>query len=158
MRVEQLQRPEDTSMAEAYPDSFLHHIRHLIGGVAAAALTDGQLLERFLVGRDETAIQVLVRRYGPLVFGVCRRVLHNAHAAEDAFQATFLVLVRKAPSLDRGKPLGGWLYTVAYRLALRARANELRRQRSEEQAARRRPPAAGGDTGPSDLLVALQAA
>src|SRR5437899_9165397 len=111
-------------MAEANP--FLHHVRHLIGGVAAAALTDGQLLERFLDHRDDAAIEVLVRRYGPLVFGVCRRVLHDAHAAEDAFQATFLVLVRKAPSLDRGKPLGSWLYTVAYRLALRARANELR--------------------------------
>src|SRR5262249_8291416 len=120
------------------------------------ALTDGQLLERFLAHRDETAVEVLVRRYGPLVFGVCRRVLHDTHAAEDAFQATFLVLVRKAPSLDRGKPLGGWLYTVAYRRARRARASELRRQRCEEQAARHRPPAAGRDPGPSDLAVALE--
>jgi RNA polymerase sigma factor (sigma-70 family) len=143
-------------MAEAHPNPFVHHLRHLLGSVPAAALADGQLLERFLAHRDETAVEVLVRRYGPLVLGVCRRVLHNSHAAEDAFQATFLVLVRKAPSLDRGKPLGSWLYTVAYRLALRARANELRRQRCEQQAARRRPPAGGRDPGPSDLVVALE--
>src|SRR6516164_4709321 len=118
-------------MSGARPNLFVHQLRHLIGSAPAAALTDGQLLERFLTTRDETAVEVLVRRYGPLVFGAVRRVLHNAHAAEDAFQATFLVLVRKAPSLDRGKPLAGWLYTVAYRLALRARANEVRRQRCE---------------------------
>jgi RNA polymerase sigma factor (sigma-70 family) len=143
-------------MTEAQPNPFLHHLRHLIGSVPAAALTDGQLLERFLADRDETAVEVLVRRHGPLVFGVCRRVLHDAHAAEDAFQATFLVLMRKAPSLDRGKPLGSWLYTVAYRLALRARANELRRQRCEEQAVRTRPPTDGRTTSPSDLVVALE--
>src|SRR5437868_15537026 len=126
-------------MAEAQPNPFLHHIRHLIGGVPATAMSDDQLLERFLAQRDESAVEVLVRRYGPLVFGACRRVLHNAHAAEDVFQATFLVLVRKAPSLDRAKPRGSWLYTVAHRLALTARANELRRQRREEEAARHRP-------------------
>src|SRR5215472_628920 len=104
-------------MAEAHSNPLLHHFRHLLGSVPEAALTDGQLLERFLANRDETAVEVLVRRYGPLVLGVCRRVLHNAHAAEDAFQATFLVLVRKAPALDRSKPLSSWLYTVAYRVA-----------------------------------------
>jgi RNA polymerase sigma factor (sigma-70 family) len=143
-------------MAEARPNLFVHHVRHLVGGASAAALTDGQLLERFLADRDEAAVEVLVRRYGPLVFGAVRRVLRDAHTAEDAFQATFLVLTRKAPSLDRGKPLGGWLYTVAYRLALRARANELRRRRCEEQAARGRPRADGGPPGPSDLAVALE--
>ena len=143
-------------MTEAHPNPFLHHIRHLIGSIPAAAMTDGQLLERFLAHRDETAVEVLVRRYGPLVFGVCRRVLHDAHAAEDAFQATFLVLVRKAPSLDRARPLGSWLYTVAYRLALTARANELHRRRGEEQAARRRPPADGPSISPGDLVVALE--
>jgi RNA polymerase sigma factor (sigma-70 family) len=125
-------------MNQAQDNPFLRQIRHLIGEVPGARLTDGQLLERFLTQRDETAVEVLVRRYGPLVFGVCRRVLRNAHAAEDAFQATFLVLVRKAPSLDRAKPLGSWLYTVAYRLALRARANESRRQACEMQAAQGR--------------------
>src|SRR6516225_8053981 len=115
-------------MAATHPNPLLHHIRHLIGSVPAAALTDSQLLERFLAHRDEAAIEVLVRRHGPLVFGVCRRVLHNVHAAEDAFQAAFLILARKAPSLVRHERLGSWLYKIAYRLALRARANEVRRQ------------------------------
>src|SRR6516162_2144860 len=143
-------------MSEARPNLFVHQLRHLIGSAPAAALTDSQLLERFLATRDEAAVEVLVRRYGPLVFGAVRRVLHNAHAAEDAFQATFLVLVRKAPSLDRGKPLAGWLYTVAYRLALTARANELRRRRREGQAARSRPATEGPAARPSDLAVALE--
>jgi RNA polymerase sigma factor (sigma-70 family) len=143
-------------MAEAHPNPFLDHIRHLIGSVPAAALTDGQLLERFLTGGDEEAVAVLVRRYARLVFGVCRRVLYNDHAAEDAFQATFLVLMRKAPSLDRDKPLGSWLYTVAYRLALRARANAARRKRCEEQAARIRPPADDMTPRPNDLIVVLE--
>jgi RNA polymerase sigma factor (sigma-70 family) len=143
-------------MTETDPNPFLDHLYHRIGSAPAAALTDGQLLERFLAGRDESAVRALVRRYGPLVLGVCRRVLGDAHAAEDAFQATFLVLVRKAPSLDRHRPLGSWLYTVAYRLALRARARELRRRRCEERAARRRPPADGRSPGPADLVVALE--
>ncbi len=156
MRVESVRRPEDTRMSEPHPNPLLHQVRHLIGGASATAMTDGQLLERFLAHRDEAAVEVLVRRYGPLVFGVCRRVLHDAHTAEDAFQATFLVLMRKAPSLDRARPLGSWLYTVAYRLALRARANAARRQRSEEQAARTRPAAGGPAAGPGDWAVTLE--
>lgn len=143
-------------MTDIYADPLLHQIRHLLGAVPAATLSDGQLLERFLTHRDETAVEVLVRRYGPLVFGVCRRVLHNAHTAEDAFQATFLVLIRKASSLDQSRPLGSWLCTVAYRLALRVRANELRRRRCEEVAAHDRLAAAGPLPGPSDREVALE--
>jgi RNA polymerase sigma factor (sigma-70 family) len=141
------------SMSER--DTFLQHICHLIGSVPAAALSDGELLEQFLTNHDETAVEVLVRRYGPLVFGVCRRVLQKAHAAEDIFQATFCVLFRKAPVLDRSKPLRSWLYTVAYRLALTARKNERRRQQCEEQAARRRPVSEDRSTTASDLEVAL---
>src|SRR5262245_47166051 len=129
---------EATRMTVSDKNPFLHHIRHLIGGVPAAAQSDGQLLGQFLTNRDETAVEALVRRHGPLVFGVCRRVLRDAQAAEDVFQATFLVLVRKAPALDLGKPLGSWLYTVAYRLALTARANELRRRQCERRTARHR--------------------
>src|SRR5262249_52140970 len=104
----------------------------------------------------ETAVEVLVRRYGPLVLGACRRVLHNTHAAEDAFQATFLVLLRKASSLDRRRPLGSWLYTVAYRLALRARANETRRRACEAAAARKRPASDGRVATADDRIVALE--
>jgi RNA polymerase sigma factor (sigma-70 family) len=143
-------------MAENRPDPLLHHIRHLIGSDPAADTPDSQLLDRFLVHRDETAVEVLVRRYGPLVFGVCRRILRNSHAAEDAFQATFLVLMRKAPALVRCERLGGWLYRVAYRLALRARANEARRQKREAQAARNEADAESHASNSSDLLVALE--
>jgi RNA polymerase sigma factor (sigma-70 family) len=143
-------------MALSHPNPFLHQLRHLLGNVPEAALTDRQLLERFLANHDETAVEVLVRRYGSLVFGVCRRVLHDAHAAEDAFQATFLILLRKAHGLASYERLGGFLYRVAYRVALRARANETRRRQCEAQAARKLSPAEGRTPGPGDLIVALE--
>jgi RNA polymerase sigma factor (sigma-70 family) len=143
-------------MAETSSSLFLHQVRHLIGSVPEAAMTDSQLLERFLVAHDETAVEVLVRRHGPLVFGVSRRVLRNAHAAEDVFQATFLILMRKAASLVCCKRLGSWLYMVAYRLALRARSNNARRQRCEAQAARIRSATESHATTPGDLVVALE--
>ncbi len=104
-------------------------IERLLQRGSLAGLSEWQLLERYATQRDERAFEALVVRHGPMVLGVCRRVLLNEQAAEDAFQATFLVLIRKAPSLDQGKPLGNWLYTVAFRLALRIRANEARRLR-----------------------------
>src|SRR5439155_21139079 len=75
--------------------------------------TDDQLLDRFVTQRDETAFAVLVRRHGPMVLAVCRRVLRDGHAAEDAFQATFLVLARRARALGRQPCLGPWLHGVA---------------------------------------------
>jgi RNA polymerase sigma factor (sigma-70 family) len=84
-------------------------------------LTDGQLVECFRTGRDEAAFEALVRRHGPMVLGVCRRVLANPSDAEDAFQATFLVLVRKAHTLGQPELVGNWLYGVAYRTAQKAR-------------------------------------
>ena len=98
--------------------------------------TDGQLLERYAIHREAAAFAALVRRHGPMVFGLCRRVLGDHHAAEDAFQATFLVLVRKAPALDRRRPLGNWLYTVAYHAALKARIAGAHRMQREAQTAR----------------------
>jgi RNA polymerase sigma factor (sigma-70 family) len=84
--------------------------------------TDRQLLERFVRNCDGDAFATLVKRYGPMVLGACRRVLSNAEEAEDAFQATFLVLVRKARSIAQPELLGNWLYGVAYRIARKARA------------------------------------
>src|SRR5690348_13881759 len=86
-----------------------------------ADLTDGQLLECYVSGREPAALEALVRRHGAMVWGVCRRVLADPHDAEDAFQATFLVLVRKAASIRSGAKFGGWLYSVAHQTALRAR-------------------------------------
>jgi RNA polymerase sigma factor (sigma-70 family) len=87
---------------------------------------DGELLERFVARRDQAAFEALVRRHGAMVLGVCRRILRDAHEADDAFQATFLVLVRKAAGLRRPEQLGPWLYGVAYRTALHARASRRR--------------------------------
>lgn len=122
------------------PDTgrLMREVQFLIGDTDRDGLPDGQLLDRFVVERDEAAFERLVRRYGRLVFAVCRRVLADSNSAEDAFQATFLVLVHKARSLDRRRPVGDWLYTVAFRLACRARANEARRREREANAARSR--------------------
>jgi RNA polymerase sigma factor (sigma-70 family) len=96
-------------------------------------LTDSELLNRFLADRDENAFAVLVRRHGPLVMGVARRSLGNVHDAEDVFQATFLFLAQKAGSVINRQALPGWLYTVAYRTALAARARIHRRRKKEQQ-------------------------
>jgi RNA polymerase sigma factor (sigma-70 family) len=101
--------------------------------LAGSGLTDGQLLLRFLDGQEEGAFAALVGRHGPMVLGVCRRVLGHAQDAEDAFQAAFLVLARKAASVARREALGAWLYRVAYRAALAARDKACRRRQWERQ-------------------------
>ena len=113
----------------------LKQMRQLVGARGLAELNDGQLLKSFLERRDEAAFAALVSRHGPLVLGVCRRLLPNEHDAEDAFQATFLVLFRRSRFLNREGSLANWLYTVAYHAALRAKSNAARRQRHERQAA-----------------------
>jgi RNA polymerase sigma factor (sigma-70 family) len=105
-------------------------IAHLV-----ADAPDDELVERFAVHREEAAFAALVRRHGPLVLGVCHRVLTDPHAAEDCFQATFLVLARKAGFLKRPKALGPWLYGVATRTALKARARATRRRMCEQRCA-----------------------
>src|SRR5262245_52202749 len=87
-----------------------------------AAETDGRLLERFVSGRDEAAFDALLGRHGPMILGVCRRLLRQPDDADDAFQATFLVLVCRARSVAKRDSVGSWLYGVAYRVALRARS------------------------------------
>src|SRR5262245_63826134 len=84
-------------------------------------LTDGQLLAAFISRRDEAAFAALVQRHGPMVWGVSQRVVHNEADAEDVFQATFLVLIRKAASLGNRAALGNWLYAVAHHTALKAK-------------------------------------
>jgi RNA polymerase sigma factor (sigma-70 family) len=99
-----------------------------------AALNDDQLLSRFFLEREDAAFGVLVERYGPLVYGVCRRILADSNDAEDAFQATFLVLVRKGGTLRDPGRLPSWLYGVAYRTARKLKAKSALRTRSERQA------------------------
>jgi RNA polymerase sigma factor (sigma-70 family) len=98
-----------------------------------AGTLDAELLSRYVERRDETAFEALVRRHGPMVFGVCRRVLHNSHDAEDALQATFLILVRKAPAIESPGMIGNWLYGVAYRTALHARDAAAKRRAKEAE-------------------------
>jgi RNA polymerase sigma factor (sigma-70 family) len=116
----------------------LKHLRHLAEVQGAGDLTDGDLLERFCAAREEAAFALLVQRHGPMVLAVCRRVLRDAEEAEDAFQATFLVLVRKAASIRKRGSVASWLHGVARRVALRAReqtaARRARERRSGEMA------------------------
>jgi RNA polymerase sigma factor (sigma-70 family) len=97
-----------------------------------ALLSDGQLLQRFAARTDQAAFATLVQRHGPLVLGVCRRVLQHDQDTEDAFQATFVVLARKAGSISKHESLASWLYKVAYRIALRARSDKARRHTHEQ--------------------------
>jgi RNA polymerase sigma factor (sigma-70 family) len=113
-------------------------LRAIIEGGTVAGLTDGQLLERFASHRDpeaELAFTALVMRHGPLVFGVCQGWLRNPHDAEDAFQATFLVLASKAGSIRQPDRLGPWLQGVAHRTARRLKDKNARRTRHEAEAA-----------------------
>jgi RNA polymerase sigma factor (sigma-70 family) len=116
--------------------NILRQVRTLALSEDAARQEDARLLGRFLDQRDEAAFEALLRRHGPMVLGVCRRLLPDPCDAEDAFQATFLVLLRKAPSLGRRERVAPWLYGVARRTALRARRSAARRQTHEKQAAR----------------------
>jgi RNA polymerase sigma factor (sigma-70 family) len=114
-------------MADVQLDIVLHHVRKLVTPSQPCQPMDGQLLERFALGREEAAFATLVQRYGPLVLGVCRRVLCHEHDAEDAFQATFLVLARSAAAIRKQESVGSWLYGVAHRVALKAKAEATRR-------------------------------
>jgi RNA polymerase sigma factor (sigma-70 family) len=115
---------------------------HGVSGQAMASLSDGQLLERFIRQRDEAAFATLLQRHGPLVLGVCRRLLGDVHDADDAFQATFLVLACRAAAIRRGESLASFLYGTAFRVARRLRGQKVRRQALHQQAARQRPEAA----------------
>jgi RNA polymerase sigma factor (sigma-70 family) len=110
-----------------------------------ASRTDAELLTCFLANRDEAAAAALVQRHGPMVWGVCRRMLRHVQDAEDAFQATFLVLVRKAASIVPRERVANWLYGVAHHIALKARALAARRRERERQVAVMPEPAAKED-------------
>lgn len=120
-------------MATSQMSEVIQHLRRTVLLGEGAGLTDGQLLEDYISRRDEAALAALVRRHGPMVWGVCRRVLRNHHDAEDAFQATFLVLVRKAVSIASRELLANWLYGVAYRTAVKAKAMAVKRRGRERQ-------------------------
>ena len=128
-------------------------IQTLFGVGALGPLSDRQLLELFTARNDEVAeraFATLVERHGPMVLGVCRRILHDPEDAADAFQATFLILVQKAGAVEVADSLGRWLYGVSRRVALQAKAASKRRSAQRAQrwtgggVGRRRPPIATG--------------
>src|SRR3954447_6451072 len=120
-------------MSTGHYGAVLRHLQRLFSLGTVAGLTEWQLLHRYVTRHDEAAFEALVARHGPMVLGVCRRVLDDPHDVEDAFQATFLVLVKKAGSIRDRDVLGTWLYGVARRVAVRARV-EARRRRARERA------------------------
>jgi RNA polymerase sigma factor (sigma-70 family) len=122
--------------------SVVRQIASLFDGGSVAGLTDRQLLERFTARRDavgEAAFAALVSRHGPMVLDLCWQILGDRHDAEDAFQAVFLVLARKARSIRDPEMLGNWLYGVALRTARKAKGQNARRRMKEEGDAMRRP-------------------
>jgi RNA polymerase sigma factor (sigma-70 family) len=122
-------------MSNAPLGTVLRHIRKLAVCRKDNELPDGQLLNRFITLRDEAAFAVLLKRHRAMVLGVCRSVMRDPNDAEDAFQATFILLAQKASSIHRRESVSGWLYRVAYRLAIRAQASAARRRVQEKRAA-----------------------
>jgi RNA polymerase sigma factor (sigma-70 family) len=129
-------------MATSQLSEVVQHLRRAVLLRDGAGLTDAQLLEDFLSRRDAASLAALVSRHGPMVWGVCRRILRNHHDAEDAFQATFLVLVRKVSSIAVPEQLANWLYGVAHQTSLKARASAARRRTRERQVNQMPEPAA----------------
>src|SRR5262249_57606777 len=115
-------------------DRLSRYLRDLVIPTQTRDAADHELMEQFVVNQDEVALTALVRRHGPMVYNLCRRILRNEQDAEDAFQATFLVLARKAHTLRSQEAVGNWLYGVAYRTALKARTAAARRCRQEAAA------------------------
>jgi RNA polymerase sigma factor (sigma-70 family) len=143
-------------MARPDVETLLRHIHHLAGPCAPAELSDRDLLALFTARREEAAFVALVQRHGPLVLNVCRRLLRQEQDAEDVFQATFLVLARKAGSVRWHGSAAPWLHAVAHRLALKARAEALRRRRKEHEAARERPTTTAEDMSWREAVAILE--
>ena len=134
----------------------LRQINRLFGGGIVTGLSDAQLLDRFLAEGDAASFEALVARHGPMVLSVCRGVLRDPNDAEDAFQATFLILVKKAGTIRGGQALGGWLYQVAHRVAIQANIAAARRRAHEREAGQMTAASASsGPSVPDDLLPAL---
>jgi RNA polymerase sigma factor (sigma-70 family) len=136
-------------MAQGQLEPLIRHLRKLAGAGEFEELTDGELLSLFVTRQDEGAFAALLERQGPMVLGVCRRVLHCHQDAEDAFQAVFLVLIRQAASIGKRESVAGWLYRVAYRVAMKAKISAARRGARENRAG----PTANPETPPDTEVL-----
>ena len=142
-------------MKRSFLDTVLRGAEALAARDPVGTLPDPELLRRFAASRDPGDFAVLVRRHGPLVWGVCRNLLPADADAEDAFQATFLALVRSTASIRKGEALGGWLHGVAYRVALKARRAAARRRKREVAAAVPEPSSPVPDAAWDELQAAV---
>jgi RNA polymerase sigma factor (sigma-70 family) len=113
----------------------VQHLRELYGSGTLIGLTDAQLVARYAAHNDGVAFESLVARHGSMVVATCRAILEHDHDVEDAFQATFLVLARKARSVRAAGTLGAWLHRVAYRIAIHAKNDAMKRKRLESELA-----------------------
>src|SRR4051794_31973656 len=143
-------------MAVEMLSAALQQINRLFTDGTVTGLSDAHLLERFIGRRDASSFEALVARHGPMVLSVCRGVLRDPNDAEDAFQATFLILVKKAGTFRGRAALGGWLHLVAHRVAIRANAATARRRVYERRAGQMAAATSGsGPAAPDDVLRAV---
>src|SRR4051812_13627689 len=119
-------------MASGQLGAAIRQVGRLFGAGSISGYSEAQLLSRFVHSKDEAAFEALVQRFGPMVLGVCRQSLRDPHAVDDAFQATFLVLVKRAHTIRDSTLLGNWLYGVAVKVAKRSRADARKRQDREK--------------------------
>jgi RNA polymerase sigma factor (sigma-70 family) len=136
-------------------DGFVQTLRRVAERQSLADQSDAQLLECFVAKREQAAFEVLVQRHGSMVLSVCRRQVRNSHDADDAFQATFMTLARKANAIRGSDAVGAWLYKVALRIALRARATASRRASYEERVSNLAELASVSDPPAGDLRPVL---
>jgi RNA polymerase sigma factor (sigma-70 family) len=141
-------------MATSVLNGVIRHLRAAVPIPEGAGLSDGELLDCYIARRDEAAFEELLRRHGPMVLGVCRRILRNQADAEDAFQATFLVLVRKAGTIRPRSMVSNWLFGVAHNTALKANAMRHKR-REKEQTIQARPNAGPGPDNWNEMQAAV---
>jgi RNA polymerase sigma factor (sigma-70 family) len=142
-------------MKDAQSTTALRHLRRFVAVESTSRLPDQQLLERFAGHHEEAAFEALVKRHGALVLGVCRLLLPNWHDAEDAFQATFWVLARKAGTVGKQGSLGGWLYQVAYHAAIKIRARAANRLQQESKVGQRPTPDPLAEVTGRELVATL---
>src|SRR5437667_6162706 len=145
-------------MPTAQLTNVLQHLRTMVHARTYEETSDRELLERFLAEREEAAFVALLKRHGPMVLQVCRRIHRNEHDAEDVFQATFLLLARKADSIRKLDSVASWLHGVAHRLALEAKKKGTTRQAFEKQAADMRRTSGDSDPARQELQATVDEA